>query len=94
MDEPTASLDLGNQARVLRTIRQLAAGGMAVLLTTHQPEHALLLGARVAAISAGRIVAHGPAHEVVCTATLSHLYRTSVEIVHHRGAPVACVPCL
>ena len=94
MDEPMASLDLGNQARVLRTIRDLAADGMSVLVTTHQPEHALLLAARVAALSGGRVTAAGAALEVLQPPMLAALYGTSVDVVHHRGAPVACVPRL
>ncbi|MBN9421237.1 MAG: hypothetical protein BGO63_00270 [Candidatus Accumulibacter sp. 66-26] len=94
MDEPTASLDLGNQARVLRTIRELAADGMSVLVTTHQPEHAFLLGARVAAMTGGRIAAAGAAREVLCARTLSDLYATPVDVVEHAGIPSACVPRL
>lgn len=45
LDEPTASLDFGNQARVLREVRELAArDGLGVLMTTHHPDHALLVG--------------------------------------------------
>lgn len=94
MDEPTASLDLGNQVRVLRTIRDLAADGMTVLVTTHQPEHALLLGAHVAAIAGGRIAATGHAHDVLQPKMLAELYGTPVDVVSHRGVPVACVPQL
>lgn len=94
MDEPTASLDLGNQARVLRVIRDLAADGMTTLVTTHQPEHALLLGARVVALAAGRIAAAGPARDVLCAQTLSTLYATPVDVVSQDGSPAACVPRL
>jgi len=94
MDEPTASLDLGNQARVLRTLRDLAADGMSVLVTTHQPEHALLLGARVVALAGGRVAATGAAHEVLCAKTLSALYATPVDVVVHDGVPAACIPRL
>lgn len=94
MDEPTASLDLGNQARVLRTLRDLAADGMSVLVTTHQPEHALLLGARVVALAGGRIAASGPAADVLRPETLARLYGTPVDVLNHRGAPLACVPRL
>lgn len=48
LDEPTASLDFGNQARVLEEVRALAVrDGLAVLMTTHQPDHALLVADRV-----------------------------------------------
>ena len=41
MDEPTANLDFGNQQRVLAQIRALTTRGYTVLLSTHNPEHAL-----------------------------------------------------
>ena len=44
MDEPTASLDFGNQAMVLARIRDLAADGYGIVLSTHDPDHALLVG--------------------------------------------------
>lgn len=94
MDEPTASLDLGNQVRVLRTIRDLAADGMSVLVTTHQPEHALLLGARVAAIAHGRVSASGMALDLLRPEMLAALYGTPVDVVVQHGIPVACVPIL
>jgi iron complex transport system ATP-binding protein len=56
LDEPTAALDFGNQALVLREIRQLAQrDGLAVLMTTHQPDHALMLA------DSALLLAHGEA---------------------------------
>ena len=43
MDEPTASLDFGNQAMVLGRIRDLAREGYGIVLSTHDPDHALLV---------------------------------------------------
>ena len=40
MDEPTASLDFGNQAVVLRQVRRLRASGLDIVLSTHDPDHA------------------------------------------------------
>ena len=94
MDEPTAGLDLGNQACVLRIIQDLAADGMAVLVTTHQPEHALLLGARAAAIAGGRIVASGMAVDILKPDMLASLYGAPVDVVSRQGIPAACLPRL
>ena len=91
MDEPTASLDLGNQARVLRTVRDLAADGMTVLMTTHQPEHALLLNAQVVAISSGQVVTSGAAKEVLQAHTLATLYGTAIDVLQRDAQAVACV---
>ena len=40
MDEPTASLDFGNQVVVLSEIRRLAERGAGIVLSTHDPDHA------------------------------------------------------
>src|SRR5690606_37801011 len=44
LDEPTASLDFGNQGRVLDTLRSLAADGLGIVYATHDPNHALRAG--------------------------------------------------
>ena len=49
MDEPTSALDYGNQLRVLKLVRELAGEGSAVLLSTHNPQHALTFASRILA---------------------------------------------
>lgn len=46
LDEPASALDLRNQARVLSVLRSLADDGMAVVMTTHHPDHALHIAER------------------------------------------------
>ena len=53
MDEPTSSLDYGNQLRVLRRVAELAARGYTVILSTHDPQHALRFSQRVLALRDG-----------------------------------------
>ncbi len=93
MDEPTASLDFGNQARVLGQIRRLAAAGIAVLFSTHDPGHALLCADRLIALHAGRLVADGPAAATVTPDLLRLIYGIDVVVAPVPGlaAPV-CVP--
>lgn len=74
MDEPTASLDFGNQLRVLEHIVRLRDAGMAILMSTHQPEHALRCADRIALLAQGRIVASGPAATTATVAQLANLY--------------------
>ena len=57
LDEPTLGLDVEAAERVKALIRELAAGGQAILLTTHQLAVAEALSHRVAIIRKGRIVA-------------------------------------
>jgi iron complex transport system ATP-binding protein len=74
MDEPTANLDLSNQGRVLSLMREMAANGKSVIMTTHLPDQAFNLQCRVALLKAGRLLAAGPV-ETICTPdAMSELY--------------------
>lgn len=53
LDEPAASLDLANQARVLDRLCALADGGLAVVFSTHDPNHALQVADRVLLLRRG-----------------------------------------
>jgi len=80
LDEPTAHLDFHNQVLTLRIIRSLAADGMTMVMTTHDPNHALWFGGRAALMKCGRFVAVGPASDVITDATLSATYDTDVRV--------------
>lgn len=80
MDEPTASLDFGNQLRVLERIRALAAEGIGVLLSTHDPDHAFLCADRVAMLHAGRLMAIGKTTDVMTAERLQEIYGVAVTI--------------
>lgn len=80
LDEPTAHLDFGNQLRVLREIEALKAQGLALLMSTHQPEHALRVADRIALMQGGRIVFQG-ASEQLDAARLAALYGVEVNEV-------------
>ena len=80
MDEPTASLDFGNQARVLAEISRLRGAGIGVLLSSHEPGHAFEVADRVLLLHAGRVLSQGSAREVLTEALLSRLYGVRVEV--------------
>jgi iron complex transport system ATP-binding protein len=79
MDEPTASLDLGNRVLVLNTIRRLARDGLAVVLSTHEPEHVYVVADRVAILGKDRFTT-GPVETVMTAAELSNLYGVALNI--------------
>jgi iron complex transport system ATP-binding protein len=89
LDEPTASLDFGNQGRVMHAMRTLAQQGLAVLFTTHDPNHALRHADRAVLMQDGGVLASGAVAEVIHQAGLCRLYRTGVVEVsdRHGGAP-------
>ncbi len=84
LDEPTASLDFGNQIRVLGEIRRLRAAGFSILMSTHQPEHALDIADRVMLLKDGRIWAEGPPHETATAERLASLYSADIQAVASR----------
>jgi iron complex transport system ATP-binding protein len=81
LDEPTASLDFGNQGRVLSEMRALARAGLAVLFTTHDPNQALRHADEVALLAGGRLQYHGASAETLTRARLEALYGCAVEEV-------------
>jgi iron complex transport system ATP-binding protein len=98
MDEPTASLDFGNQVRVLAEIQALARRGITVILSTHDPDQAFLCAHRVALLHRGELMRVGPPAEVLTAPQLRDVYGVEVEIqqlvlADGRRAQV-CVPLL
>jgi iron complex transport system ATP-binding protein len=86
LDEPTASLDFGNQGKVMREIRELAASGHGVLFTTHDPNHALRAADRAYLLRDGARIAEGAVGEVLTRTQLEALYQAPVERLTDRDA--------
>jgi len=74
MDEPTANLDYGNQYRVMDKVRSLSKEGYTILLSTHNPEHALLYADKVLILKDGKVLTQGKKDEVLTEQVLSDLY--------------------
>ncbi|MBV8032224.1 MAG: ABC transporter ATP-binding protein [Betaproteobacteria bacterium] len=94
MDEPTASLDYGNQVRVLGRMRALAEQGIAVLFSSHDPGHAFLAAGRALLLGEGRVLELGAPAEVIREDSLRRLYGVSVRIVQSPDGRNACLPSL
>jgi iron complex transport system ATP-binding protein len=80
MDEPTASLDLGNRVLVLDRIREMAAGGLAVLLSTHEPEQTFDIADHVAVLTPSKAFKTGPAEKVLTPQRLTELYGVDLTV--------------
>lgn len=93
MDEPTASLDYGNQSQVLDTVRKLVTDGYSVILTTHNPQHALWYADKALAISEGRSVAFGTPRDIIVPELIKKLYGVRVDVFDTEGgALIAPIP--
>jgi iron complex transport system ATP-binding protein len=92
LDEPTASLDFGNQGRVMQEIRRLAAEGLGVLFTTHDPNQALRHADRVMMIRDGQAIASGAAADLLTPERLARLYGAGIETVRDGDGRIAFLP--
>ena len=59
LDEPTVGMDITSRQALWSAIRQLVAGGCAVVLTTHYLEEAEALADRVCVIAKGKVISEG-----------------------------------
>jgi ABC-type polar amino acid transport system ATPase subunit len=64
-DEPTSALDPESTREVLTVMRELAEGGMTMVIVTHEVPFARRVSDRVAFVDAGRIVEEGPPEQVI-----------------------------
>jgi iron complex transport system ATP-binding protein len=94
MDEPTASLDFGNQVRVLERIAGLARSGIAILYSSHDPDHAFLAADRVLLLGEGRVLGLGAPRDVIRADTLQRLYGVKVSVVELEGGRHTCLPSI
>ena len=92
LDEPTASLDFGNQGLVMRAIRALADEGLGVLFTTHDPNQALRCADTALLLREGRVQASGPVAEVVNAQRLRSLYGAAVDDAGEPGGRPVFLP--
>ena len=77
MDEPTASLDFGNQIRVLEKIKQLQAQNIALLITTHNPQQAMYLAENILLLDQKYGCQQGARESLLTLENLAKIYRTS-----------------
>ena len=86
LDEPTAHLDYGNQYRVVQMVKALADEGYSLLITTHYPDHAIILNGKVAILNREGILGIGLAADTVNEDTLSRLYGLHVKTIYNEDA--------
>ncbi|MCQ2752459.1 MAG: ABC transporter ATP-binding protein [Coriobacteriales bacterium] len=80
MDEPTSALDYGNTVRVLNAVKALAAEGMSIVQSTHQPDQAFLYSDKTLVIYDKRVRAFGTPKEVVTKDLIGDIYDIDVEV--------------
>jgi iron complex transport system ATP-binding protein len=81
LDEPTASLDIRHQHRVLARTRARAARGGAAVVVLHDLALAAAYADRVVLLDGGRVAAVGTPREVFEPDLLTRVYRHPLEVV-------------
>ena len=80
LDEPTAALDLKHQESVMKTVREIAEEGRAVVVVVHDLSVAAGYADRVAMVVEGKIAAVGSPHDVITAERVSDVYGVAVDI--------------
>ena len=91
MDEPTASLDYGNREKFLTLLKALTHSGYTVILSTHDPQHALSYSSSVLAMHKGTVEACGNTADVLTADLLQKLYGIPAVIVDSDYGKLAAV---
>ena len=80
LDEPTSHLDFGNQMKVLVLLRRLADEGYGIVMTTHNPDHVLMLDDQVGVLARDGKFTFGMGREILKEDFLFKLYGTKLRI--------------
>lgn len=92
-DEPTSALDYGNQLRIIALVKEVSEQGYAIIMTTHNPDHAIMLGGQVSVLSRSGEMKTGPAEDMIEEKRLSHMYQTELRLVYvPEIGRIACLP--
>lgn len=81
-DEPTSALDYGNQLKIMRIVKKLSNKGYSVIMTTHNPDHAILLDGNVGILDYDGILRTGSVKDVMKEDILSKIYRTNLKLIY------------
>ncbi|MBN1487983.1 MAG: ABC transporter ATP-binding protein [Anaerolineae bacterium] len=92
LDEPTSHLDLGNKGRVLSIMQQLAAQGVTVVFTTHEPDLAASVAQFAVLMRYGTTLASGSMDQVFTTDNLTQTYDAPVQVIEVMGRRMVLPP--
>jgi len=92
LDEPTSHLDYGNQLKILSLIHQLSRQGTAVIMTSHNPDHAFMVADKVGIMFDKQIRDIGSPQEVITEKILMTIYGIKVRLLRDDAFGRICVP--
>lgn len=93
LDEPTSHLDFGNVIRTLKLIKQMSNQGFGLIMTTHNPDHALMMEGKTLIMKDCGNFIFGDTQKIVTEERLRKLYGIKLYLEEslnaHRNTVVA-----
>jgi iron complex transport system ATP-binding protein len=81
LDEPTSHLDMGNQMKILRVIKDLAAVGTTVIMASHSPDQAFLVANVAAILNRGQISLVADPDKVITEESMKMTYGVDTRVM-------------
>ena len=89
MDEPMSALDIGKQVELLKVLRVLTENGKTIILTTHNPNHPLVLESNACFLKQGEIAAFGRSADIIQDELLHTIYGNNISLDYgEKGATI------
>jgi len=92
MDEPTSSLDFGNQINIIRQVNALKNNALGIMMATHSPDHAFMCNANVAVVHQGTLRKAGHANDIISEQVLKEIYGVDIKVRPLDDTRLVCVP--
>jgi iron complex transport system ATP-binding protein len=80
LDEPMSALDIGKQVDLLHVLHELKTEGKTIILTTHNPNHALAMKCDVCFLKQGSLIAYGDSMETISEKRLHEIYGNNISL--------------
>lgn len=82
LDEPMAALDLSRQYEILKLIQDLSQQKITIILTTHLPDHALMLPTTIGLLDSKGSMVTGSCEELMTTEQLERIYHVPLTLTY------------
>ncbi len=87
LDEPTSGVDVRTRHEVLHLLSELHAGGLAILLTTHDLNGLATHLPELVCLNR-RVTGRGAPHDVLTSEVLEATYGAPMDVLEHAGLPL------
>lgn len=85
LDEPTSYLDLKNQMKILKTIKDInKENNVTFIMILHDPNHALICSDYIALVN-NKNVQMGKADEMISSDIINNIYGVKCDIINHKN---------